>query len=135
MGRQTKYKNDNSYKDEPKKVAVLASLANGATIGESCVAAGIGRQSYYEWMHRDAGFNKASFEAQNSRVAVVEDALMTTAIGGNITALIFWLCNRAPDRWKSINNTTHTFSREMDESLMRLTEVIKAASDKKKESR
>ena len=130
MGRPKKAKDNNSYKSDPKKMAVLASIGNGVGIGLSCEGAGVNRQTYYEWMNRDAGFKEASFLAQNSRVTVIEDALAREAEKGNITALIFWLCNRAPDRWKSINNTVHSFSREMDESLTKVAEVIKSASKK-----
>jgi len=36
----------------------------------------------------------------DSRTQTVEDALYATALAGNVAAQIFWLKNRAKDRWK-----------------------------------
>ncbi len=33
----------------------------------------------------------------------VEASLYNQALKGNITAIIFWLCNRQPDKWKNVN--------------------------------
>ena len=41
----------------------------------------------------------------DSRTQTVEDALYASALKGNVIAQIFWLKNRAKDRWS--DRTTH----------------------------
>lgn len=38
----------------------------------------------------------------------VELSLYNKAMTGNVTAQIFWLCNRRPDRWKNVNRVEHS---------------------------
>ena len=33
----------------------------------------------------------------------VENALYKSAVSGNVTAMIFWLKNRKPERWNDVN--------------------------------
>jgi hypothetical protein len=37
----------------------------------------------------------------------VEMSLYNKAMGGNIVAMIFWLCNRAPERWVNVQRLEH----------------------------
>lgn len=32
---------------------------------------------------------------------IIEQALYCRALDGNVSAQVFWLCNRAPERWRS----------------------------------
>ncbi len=52
----------------------------------------------------------------------VESALLKSAISGNVTAQIFYLCNRQPDRWTHVNqvhvdNRTQVLNFGVDEAL------------------
>lgn len=91
------------------KQAVLASLAQGATVQAACKAARIGRRSYYDWRASDPDFTAEADKALAARIGVVEDALFRAASEPdnsgktNVTAAIFFLCNRAPERWRNVN--------------------------------
>jgi hypothetical protein len=41
--------------------------------------------------------------SSDEQLIQVEEALFESAVSGNVTAQIFWLCNRAPERWKRLN--------------------------------
>ena len=38
----------------------------------------------------------------------VQYSLYRSACEGNVTACIFWLCNRRPDRWRHVQRIEHT---------------------------
>lgn len=56
-------------------------------------------------VHRneDPAFDEACEDAELDAHAEIEDALFKAATTGNITACIFYLKNRCPERWKDVN--------------------------------
>lgn len=88
---------------EAKKEAILLSLKDGSTVSAACHACGISRNTFYSWLKEDSAFATKVDEAQKSRIQHVEDSLYKKAIEGNMTAIIFFLCNREPERWKNVN--------------------------------
>ncbi len=89
-------------KSPKSKEAIIASLLNGATVKAACKAAKTNRDTYYAWLKDDKEFADAALKAKDSRIEIVEDALFNRASRGNVTAQIFFLCNRAPERWKNV---------------------------------
>lgn len=85
------------------KNAIIQSLKNGDTLIHASELAKVNRQTVYNWMATDKKFYKAVEEAKLSRVQVAEDALYKLIANGNVTAIIFFLCNRAPEKWKNVN--------------------------------
>ena len=85
-----------------QKRLVLESLEGGVTFQEAAKAAGCGRRTVYRWQQLDPEFKAAVELALSSRLGVVEDSLYVKAVGGNVVAAIFWLCNRAKDRWQDV---------------------------------
>ena len=83
-----------------KKAAVLASLGNGSTKSAASEAAGIDRSTLYGWLKSDKRFSERVEEALAAQVSVVEDALYTEAVGGDVKAMIHYLRCRAPDKWE-----------------------------------
>lgn len=116
---------------QQRKKAIIESLKNGAFVGEAVAAADSSYGAYYDWLDEDKEFAKAVKNAEKAQIKSVEDALVRSAKGGSVTAQIFYLCNRKPDTWKSINSTVHSFSKEFDESLEKMAEVIKGIRGKK----
>ena len=90
-----------------KKDAIIASLRMGSFITAACKAASIDRGIYYDWLSADKKFAKRVESAKISRVSKVEDALFNTAIEGNTTAGIFFLCNRDRANWRSVQHIVH----------------------------
>jgi len=93
--------------------AILTSLKRGSSIEASCSAANVSVVSFWTWRKRDARLDELVKSIYESRVAIVEDVLYETALDGNTTAQIFFLKNRAVDRWRDRNeheavNVTNT---------------------------
>ncbi len=91
-----------------KKEAYLEALRRGSLRGAAAKAAGVTRWTVLAHARKDPEFAKAIEDAEISLVQVVEDALYKTAAGGNTTAQLFILMNRAPERWKDRRNLQHT---------------------------
>jgi hypothetical protein len=45
---------------------------------------------------------QAKAPSDPGRFRAVEDALLEKALAGSVTAQVFWLCNRAPERWRHV---------------------------------
>jgi len=88
----------NVTKNRQKK-AFLESLEKGVSIKEACDYAGVSRMTIWRWRKIYLGFNNKVLLIIDSRTQTVEDALYMNAVNGNITAQIFWLKNRAKERW------------------------------------
>lgn len=82
-----------------QKEAFLKSLESGASITESCNAANLSRMTIWNWRKKSKTFDNQISIIIDSRTQSVEDALYSNAIKGNVTAQIFWLKNRAKERW------------------------------------
>lgn len=89
------------------KKAVIENIYGGCYILEACDKAKISRSRYYVWITEDKNFKNAVDQALLSCTLVVENALFKKAKEGNVTAQIFWLCNRTPDRWESLQKIEH----------------------------
>lgn len=87
---------------EAKKQALVASIRAGATYRDACKALKVGGGTYLQWRREDAEFAAALEAAEVDRVRVVEDVLFDKALEGDKTCLIFWLCNRAGGKWRSV---------------------------------
>lgn len=72
---------DNHDKYEVKKVAVLESLSNGATVTEATEAAGVARTIHYYWLKTDENYRKGVKESEVALADSVEDATVRTAKG------------------------------------------------------
>lgn len=99
-----------------KKIEIiLQSLENGATIKAACEAAELSRDTFYDWKNASPE-NEARVHAilDNSRVLEAEDCLMEQVRKGNPTCLIFFLCNRAPLRWKRMDGMNITNANVID---------------------
>ena len=117
--------------------AILKSMNKGATITAACSSAGIHRKTLWSWRKEDPRVDKLIIDAQDDAIQIVEDALFKRACGyqyeeitkgqeeslnakksakvivkevaGDVTAQMFFLMNRAPERWADkralVNNT------------------------------
>ena len=61
---------------------------------------GITAKTLYEWQHRFSEISDALKKGKEIVDYEVENALLNKAIGGDVTAKIFWLKNRKPDKWR-----------------------------------
>ena len=86
---------------------VVDSLSKGASIVSACRAARVDRGAFYDWKNKTPENTKKVNDVLDQRSQVVEDALYKAAMGGNITAQIFFLKNRASARWSDTQDVNH----------------------------
>ena len=117
-------KSDRTDKNYDKKQTIIDNLANGTTIISACKNADITPDTFYRWYKEDKEFREGIENAKKGRTCIVEDALYAVAMKGNITAIIYYLCNRCPDAWKNLNDTKHVLSLETQELLDKARKLI-----------
>ena len=61
---------------------------------------GISTSTLYEWKRRFPSFSEALKKGKEVADYEVENALYRKALAGDITAIIFWLKNRRPGKWR-----------------------------------
>ena len=88
----------------------------GCNITAACDAVGISRQTYYEW-RKEEEFNRKCEEVEESLVDMAEVQLIKNIREGNQRAVEFFLCNRAPDRWKKMIRQDLRGSVKVEEEL------------------
>ena len=89
-------------KDRKRKAirAILASLKKGSSIYSACNGAGINVTTFWRWRLKSPKLEKLVGVILESQITIVEDALYGEAVKGNPVAMIFFLTNRAGDKWK-----------------------------------
>lgn len=89
---------DGKKEVDPAKVEVLA--AQGLNVGEIASCLGVSRATLYNRMGSELDVLDAIKRGRDKGLATVTNALFQAAKGGNITAQIFYLKNRAPNEWR-----------------------------------
>ena len=86
---------------EPDSLLLISAWArDGLTDDQIANNMGISRSTLSEWKRK---FPDISDALKKSKAVVdieVENALYQAAIDGNMTAIIFWLKNRKPEKWR-----------------------------------
>jgi len=81
------------------KAAFLAAFSTKAcNISEGCKAAGIGRQTAYDWQDSDPKFKADMAACKAALIDMAESLLFRNMTEGDTTALIFFLKTQAKDR-------------------------------------
>lgn len=96
-----------------KLLGVLRNLRNGSSISLSCKNAGITASTFWVWRKREPRIADMAEAIADSRIQLVEDALFTNCLKGNVTAQIFFLTNRASAKWadrRALVNNTNVFN-------------------------
>lgn len=106
-------------KEEPKKIGrpthftdrlaqvLVALAAKNATDQEIAEAAGVALSTLYRWKGDYPDFREALKASKATADELVEASLYGNALAGNVTAQIFWLKNRQPDRWREKQEVQH----------------------------
>ena len=87
----------------PKRALVLKAIAKGTTRTAAMEAVGLHRSALSHTMKRDPEFAQLVEAAEMPVHEAVESSLLKSAMSGNVTAQIFYLCNRAKERWTHVN--------------------------------
>jgi transposase-like protein len=86
---------------EQDKLTLLEGWArNGLTDEQIAHNMGIVTSTFYEWKKKYPKFSEVLKKNKEVVDLEVENALLKSALSGNITAQIFWLKNRKPKIWR-----------------------------------
>jgi len=90
----------------PEKIEQFAEifLKNACNVTMTCKAINVSRTTWYEWLKVNEAFKKTIDETQESLIEMAESQLFKNILAGKETSLIFFLLNRASDRWKDKRN-------------------------------
>ena len=88
------------------KVESLA--AQGLTKKQIAYCLDIGESTLYDKQKRDPEFLEAIKKGQAKGIGTITNALFQSGKGGNVTAQIFYLKNRQPDKWSDRRQHEHT---------------------------
>lgn len=80
---------------------------------------GVSRQTLYNWRKKYEEIDEALRMGKDVADRQVENALFKAAIEGNVTAIIFWLKNRKPDKWRDMKNIDANI-----ESIKKLDQIL-----------
>ncbi len=83
-----------------KLVLVEGWARDGLTNEQIAEKLGINPDTLYKYQKEYPEFSEALKKGKEHIDYEVENALLKSALSGNITAQIFWLKNRKPNRWK-----------------------------------
>lgn len=100
-GRPSKYNEE--IADKAYSLALL-----GASDKEMAEILGVSESTFNLWKKTYPEFSESLNEAKNMADSKVVRALYNQAIGGNVTAQIFWLKNRQKDKWRDKQDVDHT---------------------------
>src|SRR5947209_3579468 len=89
---------------EAAKALYLERIRQGDGKGAAAKVAGVTRQGIWKACQREPGFAAAIDQAEIESCEPVEDNLRAACAKLNIIAIIFFLCNRNPARWKDARN-------------------------------
>ncbi len=93
-----------------KKEAYFQALRDGARRGAAALAAGVGIHTVRNHRAKDMEFRAAEDQAELDACEIIEDALFQAASSGNVPSMIFFLCNRMPERWLNTQTQKHEHS-------------------------
>ncbi|MBQ7227747.1 MAG: hypothetical protein IJX05_05050 [Clostridia bacterium] len=84
----------------PRLEEIKDWVRNGATDEDIYTRLGISKNAFYEYKRKYNDFYDSLKENRDYVDGQVENALLQSALKGNITAQIFWLKNRRPKTWR-----------------------------------
>ena len=97
--KDTKDNVQSVQKTDKKKKDFLVSLKkNNGNISVACIAANIGRQTYYDWIEKDEVFKQDADDAQESLIDLAESKLMENIEDNDNTSIIFFLKTKGKKR-------------------------------------
>ena len=86
--------------EDDKLILLEAWARDGLTNEQIANNIGINVKTLYDWKNKHSNISNALKKGKEVVDFEVENALYKSAIGGNVTAQIFWLKNRKPDVWR-----------------------------------
>lgn len=108
----------------PEGLTLLRGWArDGATDEILARKIGVAVSTYYEWRNRFPEIAEAVKKGKEIVDYEVECEMLKAIKAGNVTAMIFWLKNRQPEKWRDKPEITE------DAAIKKLDEVLKKLSE------
>lgn len=82
-----------------KKQLYLEQIRRGVGHTAACRAAHVSRDTINKCIKYEESFAAEVAAAERMQVEQVENALFKKCVEGNVVAIIFYLTNRAPEKW------------------------------------
>ena len=116
---------------------VRACATFGATAEEIANYLNIPWGSFKRWIYAEPELREALKRGRDASDQRVENSLYQNAIAGNVTAEIFWLKNRRPNRWRDVQHLDQAVGHYIiadrplseDEWIEQRTKVIEAKAE------
>lgn len=96
-GRKSKYE---SFKDNKGLILVEGWARDGLSDEQIAKNLSISLSTFYKWKKEFSEFSESLKRSKEIADYEVENALFKKAKMGDVTAQIFWLKNRRPDKWR-----------------------------------
>lgn len=112
---------------EEKLIVLRGWARNGLTDEQIAHNMGIGVSTLYEYKKRHIEIRESLKENKEVADLAIENALYQKALGGDTTAMIFWLKNRKTKDWRDSRNIS--LGDEAEESKHEINIVFKGAND------
>lgn len=84
-----------------KLVLVEGWARDGLTDIQIAEKLGISKDTFYEYKKKHSDFSDSLKKGKEIVDYEVENALLQSALKGNVTAQIYWLNNRKPKQWRN----------------------------------
>ena len=113
MAKQTD--NINALKYQTVKDRIKASQElflkaykeKACNITMACNTININRTTFYDWLKAYPDFEKACKDIEFGLIEMAESQMLKNIALGKEVSLIFFLCNKAKDRWQNVQRIDH----------------------------
>lgn len=95
-----------------KQADYLSHLSDGIPRGAAAKLVEVGYKTVCDYRKKDPAFAAAEVEAEAVATEPAEVKLREMAMDGHMVALMFYLQNRAPDRWKDMRRVEKKVTHE-----------------------
>lgn len=110
-----------------KLILVEGWARDGLTNEQIAENLGINQDTFYNYKKKYPEFSETLKKGKEIIDYQVENALLKSALEGNVTAQIYWLKNRKPNKWKDkveIDNENKQMLEKLDEVLKNIGGVV-----------
>lgn len=90
----------NEWLEEDRLILLRGWARDGLTNEQIAHNIGINVKTLYDWKNKESNISNALKDGREVVDYLVENALLKSALEGNVTAQIFWLKNRKKEQWR-----------------------------------
>ena len=104
--------------EQDKLILLEGWSRDGLSLEQIAKNIGINECTIYDWKKKEAKISEALKKGREVVDFEVENALLKSALEGNVTAQIFWLKNRKKEQWREKQEYTN------EEELAKLDKLL-----------